>query len=109
MTIEKLLKKRQELHSELEAITNQILNYKDGFDYEVIVRNHDSHSKHVFNNSHVAIELTQECNFENEYAHLYTNNPDIKISIQNGNVYFIQDTSKITASFHPEEVVIILD
>ena len=105
MNIETLLKRKKELNSEINFITNQIAAYKDGFDYVVCVHSYGSHYKGTFNNLHSALELTNEYNQDNGYAHLYTNNPDVKIRLQSGDVFFIEDTSKITAYSRPEGAI----
>jgi hypothetical protein len=105
MNIENLLQKKDELNAELNSINRQIFNYKDGFDYVVCVHSYGSHYKSKFNNLHAALELTNEYYQDNGFAHLFTNNPNVKIRLQSGDVYFIQDTSIINAYDHPEGAV----
>ena len=105
MNIENLLKKEKELNVELNSIKHQISNYKDGFEYVVCVHSYGSHFKYKFNNLYAAFEVTNEYYQDNGFAHLYTNNPNVKIRLQSGDVYFIEDTSKINAFDHPENAV----
>lgn len=105
MEIKNLLAKKQELENELNSINNQINDYKDGFEYVVCVHSYGSHYKSEFNNLHAALELTGEYYQDNGFAHLYTNNPNVKIRLQSGDVYFIQDTANISAYTHPEDAV----
>lgn len=107
MNIEDLLKRKKELKNELNSINHQISNYKDGFEYVVCVHSYGSHWKERFNNLDSALILTNEYYEDNGFAHLYTNNPNVKIRLQGGDVYFIEDTSKINAFKHPENAVIV--
>ena len=105
INIEDLLKKQSLLNSELYSITNQIASYKDGFDYIVCVHSYGSHSKYKFNNLYAAIELTNDYYQDNGFANLFTNNPNVKIRLNSGEVYFIENTSEISAYSHPENAV----
>lgn len=102
-----LLKKQSELNSELGSITNQINSYKDGFDYVVCVHSYGSHNKYKFNNLYAALELTNDYNQDNGFAHLFTNNPNVKIRLYSGDVFFIENTSEISAYNHPKNAVIV--
>jgi hypothetical protein len=105
MNIEILLQKKAELNNELDSINRQIFDYKDGFDYVVCVHSYGSHYKSKFNNLHAALELTSEYYQDNGFAHLFTNNPNVKMRLQSGDVYFIQNTSIISAYDHPEGAI----
>ena len=105
MEIEILLKRKEELNAELISINRQISNYKDGFEYVVCVHSYGSHYKQSFNNLNAALTLTDEYYQDNGFAHLYTNNPNVKIRLQSGDVFFIQDTSEISAYNHPKNAV----
>jgi len=105
MNIKTLLQKKAELNKKLNSINKQILDYTDGFNYVVCVHSYGSHYKSEFNNLHAAMELTNEYYQDNGFAHLFTNNPDVKIRLQSGDVYFIQDTSIISAYDHPKNAI----
>ena len=102
MEIEILLKRKEELNAELISINSQISNYKDGFEYVVCVHSYGRHWKESFNNLNAALMLTDEYYEDNGFAHLYTNNPNVKIRLQSGDVYFIEDTSNVSPYSHPE-------
>lgn len=105
MNIEDLLKRKEELNAELNSINYQISNYKDGFEYVVCVHSYGSHYKQSFNNLNAALTLTDEYYQDNGFAHLFTNNPNVKIRLYSGDVFFIENTSEISAYSHPENAV----
>jgi hypothetical protein len=107
-TIEQLLERQKELSDQLEVVRNEIHDYKDGFDYRVCVHSYGSHTKYVFNNVHAALMHCSEYYRDNGYAHLYSNNPKLRISIGSGDVFYIENISMVDAWSHPKEAVLVL-
>ena len=97
MTIEELINEKKELEAKLYATNKLIYQYDDGYKYVVLVFSYGSKSKHEFTNIHAADNLRNEYNQDNGFAHLYTNNPNIKdVNHISGNTYYIDDISKVT-------------
>jgi hypothetical protein len=99
-----LLERKKEILKQLNAINAEIRLYKDGFDYAVVVHSYGNNFKVAFNNLEAALNYCEEYNQDNGYAHLYTTNPSVKISLRSGDVYYVQDINLVDAKTHPVEV-----
>jgi hypothetical protein len=107
MTIENLLLRKKELTTEISNINNQIYDYKDGFEYVVCINSYGSHYKQSFNNLHSALDVANKYYEDNGFAYLYTNNPNVKVRLSGGDVYFIKDTTSVSAYTHPNDSILL--
>ena len=99
-TLEELIKKR-------DKINKQIEEFKDKFKYAVVVHSYGSHNKYEFNNFESAKDLANQYYEDNGYAHIFTNNPNIKEKLNGGNVYFILDVDSVDDTKYPKNAIII--
>jgi hypothetical protein len=99
-----LLERKEAILKQLNAINAEIRMYKDKYEYAVVVRSYGNSFKYAFNNLEAALNYCEEYNQENGYAHLYTTNPSVKISLRSGDVYYVQDINLVDAKNHPKAI-----
>lgn len=67
----------------------------DGYIYKVVVHAYGSHNITDFNNLKNAIDYANEYMEDNGFANMYTNNINIDTTLRGGNVYYLEDFSKL--------------
>jgi hypothetical protein len=78
--MEELIKKYQEAQTRANEIYNELLECSDGFIYLTCLRCYGSISWNSHKNSFLVQELCDEYYGDNGIVHVYTNNPNHKIS-----------------------------
>lgn len=88
---------------EIAEITNHIgLVFPDGFKYVVCIHSYGSHHKIMYDNLKEACDTANEYYQDNGYAHLFTNNKNVHVSLSGGDVYYYENPELISAYAHPE-------